>query len=68
MVVLSEGSRIFVLEKYGLTEEQLDDMLPSEYEKFTDDFIQKKRDARGMIRKDDDESKIGETDNAVDSI
>jgi len=64
MAVVPEHKKRYYIEDIGLTEEQLDEMLPSELRKYCDEVIQKRIDARGMVRTDlaPVESKVGEKD------
>ena len=54
-MIVAEHKKEYILEEFGLTEEQLEEMLPSEYEKHKKEVIQKRIDARGMIRPDENE-------------
>jgi len=62
VAVVAEHKRRYLIEDMGLTEEQIEEMLPSEIETHCDKVIQKRIDARGMIRTDlaPAESKVGE--------
>jgi len=62
MAFVSEHRERYIMEDYGLTKKQIEDFLPSELEKHIDDIIQKRIDARGMVRTDlaPVESKVGE--------
>ena len=55
-MIVAEYKKEYVLEEFGLTEEQLEEMLPSEFKKHCEEVIQKRIDARGMIRKDENDS------------
>jgi len=52
MAVVPEDKKEYIMETYGLTEKQIDDFLPSELRKHCEAVIQKRIDARGMIRTD----------------
>ena len=64
MAVVTEREKSCLIEDMGLTEEQLEEMLPSEIDKHCESVIQKRIDARGMVRTDlaPVESKVGEND------
>jgi len=64
MAVVAEHKKRYLIEDMGLTEEQIEEMLPSEIEKHCDEVIQKQIDALGMVRTDlaPDRSKVGEKD------
>jgi len=54
-MVVSEREKSSLIEYMNLTEEQIEEMLPSEIEQHCKEVIQKKIDARGMIRPDENE-------------
>ena len=54
-MVVAEHKKEYVLEEFGLTEEQLEEMLPSEFEKHREEVMRKKIDALGMVIKDEKE-------------
>jgi len=64
MAVVAEHKKRYLIEDMGLTEEQIEEMLPSEIEKHCDEVIQKRIDARGMVRTNlaPAESKVGKKD------
>jgi len=55
-MIVAEHKKEYVLRTFELTEEQLEEMLPSEFENHCKEVIQKRIDARGMFRKDENES------------
>ena len=54
-MVVAEHKKEYVLRTFELTEEQLEEMLPSEFEKHKKEVMQKKIDALGMFRPDENE-------------
>ena len=55
-MIVAEYKKEYVLRTFELTEERLEEMLPSEFENHCKEVMQKRIDARGMFRKDENES------------
>jgi hypothetical protein len=50
-MIVDESTEDYLIHSMGLTKEQIEEMLPSEIDKHCDEVIQKRIDARGMVRK-----------------
>jgi len=56
-MIVDESAEYYLIHSIGLTKEQIEEMLPSEVDRYCDEVIRKRIDARGMYKPADEPTK-----------